>query len=152
MPEKVSVNWLRSATPAWDQIGFVLQFQPRPPISGSFRNHAYVNVAAGPAPGRNWLRSAIPAVGPPYRVRFATTPVSMWRRARLRGGIGFVLQFQPRAPYWVRFATTPTSMRLRTRIGFVPPKAAGNAGTHFSRPPCPYANVTRYDWPALTGS
>ena len=64
MPEKVSVNWLRSATPAWDQIGFVLQFQPRPPISGSFRNHAYVNVAAGPAPGRNWLRFAIPAEGP----------------------------------------------------------------------------------------
>jgi len=105
-------NWLRSAIPA------------EAPISGSFRNHAYVNVAAGPAPGGiGFVLQFQPKA--PYWVRFATTPMSMWRRAGSGAGIGFVLQFQPKAPYWVRFATTPTSMRLRTRIGFVPPKAAG---------------------------
>ena len=31
---------------------------------GSFRNRAYVNAAACPAPERNWLRFAIPAEGP----------------------------------------------------------------------------------------
>src|ERR1035437_953227 len=38
-------------------IGFVPQFWPRTKLA-SFRNHAYVGVAAGAAPGQDWLRSA----------------------------------------------------------------------------------------------
>ena len=48
-----SANWLRSASPAWDQIGFVLQPHPRPPF--------WLRSATTPAPTRVPRPPALPA-------------------------------------------------------------------------------------------